>query len=649
MASGVMRVFLVSTMWFCSITVWARTVPVDRVDAPPLQVSILQFDPIAGDFEYNFNIIAEGYLAAVAKGSDLFVTPETAVEGYTSGDLFRRPEFWVRSEQMVMRLRKLTEGKPTAMVLGHIDRNPMKFGKHYQNVASVFADGERVFRQAKMLLPSYDRFDDSRWFEAGRKNIPFVYKGYKVGIGICEDWWGADTFSGGDEPRVFYDPARQPVEQMKKAGVDLGISLSASPYARDKAAYRERIHADAARRLGVPVIWVGMTGATDSYLFDGRSFVLDAYGQTVERLAHFENDTGIVNFPEGLHGPDTVIKVVKKLATIDTNPSEEAVVYKAMVAGIREYFRRTGLKRAVLGISGGLDSSVSAKLLVDALGAENCIFVKMPSPYSRPDSISDADRLVELLHVPPENVFTRPLAASHAALKETFAEHWGGDGSLVDENTQAGLRSLILNRIANAIPAAMVVGTTNKTEAALGYFTFGGDDKSGLASLVGLWKTEVFHLARWINRHFGETIPENVLAKPPSADLKPGQTTEKALGDFGLLDPMLKDYYENQMALEEVEAKYDHWGEAGWVRKLVRLFHISHFKRRQFGVTLMVDAKRNMSWEEWREPIAAVKMYPLASCEALMQRASLTRSDLPLANARQWFTGTLKPTRQSLE
>lgn len=611
----------------------------------PLKIAICQIDPIAGDVEYNLEVILECYDRAVKDGADIATTPELAVEGYTFGDYFERPEIWTRSEIYVSRLRQATRGKRTALLLGHIVRNPEPWGKPLQNVASAFLNGQLIYRHAKVLLPDYDVFNDARLFHPGRKANVWRFRGHRIGVGICEDWWFDDKFEGPQGPRSYYKFDIRKIYRRKN--IDLAISLSASPYGQDKQAFREDIHGDVARKLQVPFIWSGMSGATDAVLFDGRSFVLDSEGVTVERLASFRNDYATVDFPQGT-GFNSPIVVKKDSVLDDTNPSEIEIVYQGLLTGIREFVRRTGAKGFVLGISGGIDSAVVGALIVAAIGPEKLIAVSLPSKYSSEGSKIDAFELVNNLGVPKSQVHLLSIEGAYDAARETFGDQFWQNEGIVDENTQARLRMLYLNGIANQVPGYMVAVTGNKTEYAMGYFTFGGDDKGGLGILGGLWKSEVYRIARYINERAGkELIPNSTIVKPASAELKPGQVSydpSSGLPPYDILDRLLRDYYEYRVPLKDLVKSYTHLlpeRQADWVVVIIRQSESMDFKRRQSAPLLRVDRRKTFDWVGRRVPLAKRNLHE--SLDASTCRGFVATQGTSFE--ANWFENTLKDIR----
>lgn len=611
--------------------------PIGLGAKPALKIALCQLDPICGDTDYNVAQILECYERGVRDQADLVLTPEMAVEGYSYGDYLERPEVWDRVEGAVESLRKATLGKTTALLLGHTTRNPQEWGKPLQNVASAFLGGKLVYRHAKVLLPDYDVFNDARWFHAGREANVWEFRGYRIGVGICEDWWFDDEFAGPQGQRHYYEIDITDVYAKKK--IDLAVSLSASPYNQNKQAHRETIHSNVAKKLKVPFIWNAMSGATDGILYDGRSFILDAQGRTVDRLALFKTDYALVSFPEGL-GMDTPIEVAKDSYREDTNPPEVEVVYQGLVSGIREYVRRTHSTGFVLGVSGGIDSAVVAALIVDAIGPEHLIAVSLPSDFSSQHSVTDAYALVRNLGVPEQNVRKFSISPVRLAIRSELEGSWQ-DGGLIDENTQARLRMLYLNGIANASPGYLVAVTGNKTELAMGYFTFGGDDKGSLSILGGLWKSEVYALARYINQRAGkELIPVHSITKPASAELKPDQLSyspEQGLPPYDILDPLLRDFYEERIPLQELVNKYTLYlpnRPQDWVLRVVEQSERMDYKRRQSAAILRVDRRKTFDWTGRRVPIAKSNIHePITPCVK-----HLLNGDNPVT---LWFQGTL--------
>jgi NAD+ synthetase len=607
----------------------------------PLKIAMLQFDPIAGDLDYNENKIRLAYERAVKDGADILITPELADVGYSYGDYLQRPEIWQRAADLAERMQKMTQGQTTALLLGHIAPSASSWGKPLQNVASAFVDGKLAYRHAKMLLPDYDVYNDARWFHAGEKAKPWHFKGYRIGVAICEDWWFEDKFSGPQGPRRYYK--KSPADIYAKKGVDLALSLSASPYGQDKQAYRENIHADVARKLKAPFIWNGMSGATDGVIYDGRSFILNSKGETVDRLAMFMLDYALVDFPQG-PGKDLPINVIKDSIGMDTNPEEAEVVLQALLSGIREYVRRTGSKGFVLGVSGGIDSAVVAALVSMAIGPENLIAVSLPSKYSPDHSKSDAFDLIRHLGVPESNMHTISIEEAHEAFKKSFGEKFWIEEATIDENTQARIRMTILNGIANRFPGYTVAVTGNKTEYAMGYFTFGGDDKGGLGILADLWKSEVYELARYINKRAGkEVIPYNTINKPASPDLKNSQVSygsPDGMPRIDVLDPLLQDYYEHLFPLQKLYEDYTGYQLArgpDWVKRVIDHSERMDYKRRQSAPHLRVSRRKTFDWVARRVPIAKQNIHaPIQACESALVEKNIV--------PRAWFKNTLGPT-----
>ena len=550
-----------------------------------MKIALAQIAPIVGAFDANVRMIEEAYAQALAAGADVLLTPELSVSGYPPHDLIDRPEIFERNERAVDALLKITHGKSTALVVGHVARNPSGIGRAAQNVASVLQNGKRVFSQAKTLLPTYDVFDEARYFEPAAENRAWEFKGRRIALAICEDLWAHDPAFG----RQLY--GRDPVENYRKLKVDLLLSISASPYVMGKPEHREELHAETSRMLGVPLVYVNQTGATDEILFDGGSFVADEKGEIQGRLPFFRTAFGVVEVdgtkPKWL-APDASKRE-------DRAPSDLEVLSRGLVTGIQEYFGRTGFKKAILGLSGGIDSAVVAVLAAKALGSKNVLAVAMPSQYSSSHSLADAEALARNVGLPFE---VRPIKFLFSTASRELGEARGGTlAPLALENLQSRLRGLTLMTLSNHY-GALVLTTGNKSELATGYCTLYGDMCGALAPLGDLFKTRVYELARYINDHWtfgegGSPIPESSITKPPSAELRPGQVDQDSLPPYDALDDLLHDYLEARVPVEELVRKYGARvkGRPNWVRETLKLIEINEYKRRQGAPVLKVSPK----------------------------------------------------------
>lgn len=534
-----------------------------------MKIALAQLDPIVGDIERNVGEILSAYQRAVQEGARLCVTPELALFGYPPLDLLDRPEIVARNEKGLEMLKKATIGQSCALIVGHIAANPSGRGHATQNVLSVIENGKVVFRQAKCLLPTYDVFDEARYFEPGDEPELWNCDDQKIGFAICEDLWA----KAGQMKRYSFDP----VEHLAKLGPDFLISIAASPYEKEKFVHRESLHADAARALKAPLLYVNQTGATDEILFDGRSFLLDGKGARQGGLPPFETGMAWVEITKGQ---------AQWLKSTTTSPSvqpEIEVLAKGLVTGIRSYFQRTGFKKALLGLSGGIDSALLAVLAVRALGKENVMGIGMPSQYSSDHSLEDAEILAGNLGLHFEVL---PIRSSFDLLNTQLAKLRGGKlKDIAEENLQSRIRGVMLMSLSNH-EGALVLTTGNKSEMAMGYCTLYGDMVGALAVIGDLFKTEVYALSSWINENWGAPIPERSITKAPSAELRPDQTDQDSLPAYELLDPMLKEYLEEAASVEALTKKH-----GDWVPAVIRTLEFNEYKRRQAAPVLKTSSK----------------------------------------------------------
>lgn len=546
-----------------------------------MRIAVAQLDPVVGAFDANVKKIKEAYKRACSKRARLLITPELGICGYPPHDLVERPEMFERNEKAVEELRELTKGQSCALLVGHVSKNPAEKGRAAQNVVTILEDGKRVFRQAKTLLPTYDVFDEARYFEPAEEIQLWNCDGKKVALAICEDLWAMDPTLG----RQIYQ--QNPVECYRKLGAELLISSSASPYVWAKRTRREELHAEWARHLDVPLIYVNQVGATDEILFDGGSFALTSEGEMIGRLPQFKSSFGVLNlFEDGSEWESPAAE-----GREDEAPEEIEILARALVTGIREYFARTGFKTAVLGLSGGIDSAVVATLAVQGLGRENVLGVAMPSQYSSAHSLQDAEILARNLGIRLE---VRPIKFMYSTVSRELSERRGTLAPLAQENLQSRLRGITLMTLSNH-DGSLVLTTGNKSELATGYCTLYGDMCGALAPIGDVLKTRVYELARYINQAWGAPIPENSITKAPSAELRPNQTDQDTLPPYELLDELLEEYVEKRASVSQLIEKFGKKapGSHGdqWVREILRRLELNEYKRRQAAPVLKVSSK----------------------------------------------------------
>jgi len=541
-------------------------------------IAIAQLDPVVGAFEANVQKIKEAYQRACAQRARFLLTPELGICGYPPYDLIERPEMFEKNDRWLDELREFTRGKGCALVVGHIARNPLEFGRPAQNVVSVLENGDRVFHQAKTLLPTYDVFDEARYFEPAKQIQLWNCDGLPVALGICEDFWGADLQLG----RKFY--AKDPVQAYEELGAKLVCSISASPYYFGKPEKREKLHQEIAKRLNAPLVYVNQVGATDEILFDGGSFCLGSDGSLLGRLPFFQKGFEVHQLQTPLQG------VVPSFDAME-------VLVRGLVTGIREYFTRTGFKKAILGLSGGIDSAVVATLAVQALGSKNVLGVAMPSQYSSSHSLEDAEILAKNLGI---SFDVRPIKFLFSQASRELSETRGQLASLALENLQSRLRGLVLMTWSNH-DNALVLTTGNKSEMAMGYCTLYGDMAGAPNPLGDVFKTRVYQLATWMNQAWGNPIPQRSLVKAPSAELRPNQTDQDTLPPYEYLDEILEGYLEKGLSVDDLCAQLDKkfiekcpeksLGKLGKPREILQCLENYEYKRRQAAPVLKVSQK----------------------------------------------------------
>ena len=545
-----------------------------------MRVAIAQISPVVGDFIGNVAQIRDAYQKAIAQGAELLLTPELGVCGYPPHDLVERPEIYSRCAETIEELTALTSGKSCSLLVGSIARSHEAVGRPGQNVVHVLQGGKEVFRQAKTLLPTYDIFDEARYFEpAARIQVWKHANGKRIGVAICEDLWAEDSARFGDGKLLY---AKNPVDEFRSQGVDLLISISASPYEYGKRERRERIHCGIAKSLGVPLVYVNQVGANDEVLFDGASFVADSQGKLLTRLPLFEEGFALVSV-DSKGGESSEFE----------SHSELEVLHRGLVRGIRDYFQRTGFKSAVIGLSGGIDSALVAVLAVEALGASRVLGVAMPSQYSSSSSLADAEVLARNLGI---RFQVQPIKFQFSTVSRELGSAVGGElQPLAQENLQSRLRGVILMTLSNHY-RALVLTTGNKSEMATGYCTLYGDMCGALAPIGDLFKTRVYELAQQVNVEFVKQgrpapIPESSIVKAPSAELRPGQTDQDTLPPYAQLDELLARYLEGGESIEILEKQLDSGVKPGWVRDILKLVETQEFKRRQAAPVLKVSPK----------------------------------------------------------
>ena len=530
-----------------------------------MKIALAQIDTTVGDFGGNVEKIVAYAQRAEERGADVVVFPELALCGYPPRDLVEKPEFVRRSEEEMARLAPLLPNIPA--LVGYVRRSQAKKGKSVADAAALLHGGRIVADYTKVLLPFYDVFDESRYFEPGVGPLVYQHQGAMLGITICEDVWNDKHFWR----KQLY--ARDPVEETVRAGATVLINIASSPYCTDKIRLRHDMLKALASQHRIPVVYVNHVGGNDQLIFDGSSMAFSARGRLCARAKSFEEDLILYNLSD-----DT--------GDIRLSPASEAAeVYQALLLGTRDYVTKCGFKKVLVGLSGGIDSSLVAAIAADALGPESVSGVGMPGPYSSPGSIRDAQTLAGNLQIDFRVIPITPLFESYlTTLDPTFE---GLPRDVTEENIQARIRGNILMALSNKF-GSLLLTTGNKSELAAGYCTLYGDMAGGLAVIADVPKTMVYELARYVNRN-GERIPRACLEKPPSAELRPNQTDQDTLPPYDVLDVILRAYIEENLSAQEIAEK--HQLKLDLVRETIRKVDQAEYKRQQAPPALKVTAK----------------------------------------------------------
>jgi len=528
-----------------------------------MKIALSQINTQIGHFSENLEKILQDLENAKKKKADLIVFPELTLTGYPPKDLLEKPSFVDRNLSALRQIAKKARG--IACIVGFVDVNPEKIGKPLFNAAAFLREGkvERIFH--KRLLPAYDVFDESRYFEPGLANPVFRYKGRNIGLSICEDIWNDESILG----RKLY--AANPIEELIQEGADLFINISASPYSMGKRSTREKLLSKVAQAARAPLIYVNLVGGNDDLIFDGSSLVFDAEGEICHRLKSFEEDFQVIDLDQLKPEPFYQVHEMEK-------------VRKALVLGIKDYMQKSGFKKALLGLSGGIDSCLVATLAAEACGAKNVLGVSMPSPYSSQSSVSDAKALAKNLGIHYRSI---PIEDIYKAYPSTL--DWDAKPRKVDvalQNIQARIRGNLLMALSNR-EGYLLISTGNKSEMAVGYCTLYGDMAGGLAVISDLPKTLVYQLSRYLNKKH-RAIPESVFRKAPSAELAPNQKDQDDLPPYETLDEILKLYIEDNKSPTQIV-------KLGYAKKIVQdvvqRVDRNEYKRQQAPPGLRVTSK----------------------------------------------------------
>jgi NAD+ synthetase len=529
-----------------------------------MKIALAQFNPTIGDFSGNAARILDLAGQAKQRGADLAVFTELCLCGYPPQDLLERPAFLDRN---IDELKSLAARVPLPALVGYAGRVKNSSGKSVANKAALLCGGRVVFEQSKMLLPTYDVFDESRYFQPADKQVVYSFHDEKLGITICEDVWNDPNFW----PTRLYE--RDPVVELSKQGTSVLLNISASPYAIDKRNLRFDMLRAIAMKQKLPVVYVNQVGGDDNLIFDGASMAINADGRVAAQALAFQEDLVLFDTTTGQG------EIHKQ------PPTEIAYAYEALLTGTADYVRKCGFKKVLIGLSGGIDSSVVACIAVHALGAENVLGVSMPGPFSSAGSKNDAAALaknlgIQFITLPITDVFEE----YKLALTPAFGER---PVDVTEENIQARIRGNYLMALSNKF-GSMVLSTGNKSELAVGYCTLYGDMAGGLAVISDVPKLMVYELANWINRE-RELIPLSTIEKPPSAELRPDQKDEDSLPPYDVLDRILKAYIEDLHSPQEIA---DHYGfDLKLVREIALLVDRNEYKRKQAAPGLKITSR----------------------------------------------------------
>ncbi len=537
-----------------------------------MRVGFAQINTTVGDLRGNAAKIKNAYDRAVGAGAELVLTPELALTGYPPQDLVFKSRFVPETLAELDALHQVVG--PVPLLVGYVDFNPAKIGKPFINACAVLEKARPITKTWKTLLPTYDVFDEARYFEPAREQVPIRLAGRLVGVTICEDIW-TDAYL----KRDLY--AQDPVTSLLSHGADLIVNLSSSPFHAGKPALRFRMVSELARQYKVPIFYCNSVGGNDELIFDGNSFAARPDGIASGALSAFREEVAVLS--EDAQSEDTFSR------------QAEEEIYHALLLGIRDYFSKCGFRSAVLGLSGGIDSAVTAVLAADALSRQNVTGVSMPSQYSSPGSLIDAEQLARNLGISRSVISIKePFEVFKGQFKKIFA---GLMEDATEENMQSRLRGLTLMALSNKF-GHLLLTTGNKSELAVGYCTIYGDMAGGLAVVSDVPKTMIYRLANWINRD-REIIPENSIRKPPSAELKFDQSDQDTLPPYEVLDAILQRYVEEQLSPDDIVQQGFDPETVRWVQRRV---DANEYKRRQAAPGLKVTSLA--FGIGWRMPIA---------------------------------------------
>lgn len=529
-----------------------------------MKIALCQINPIIGNLDYNKEKILKGYEKGVKANADLVIFPELSLVGYPPLDLVEKSEFRKAVNKKINELAKITGD--VGLLFGAITEDDDRIGTNIHNSAVLCYNGKVQFIQPKSLIPNYDVFDEMRYFEPAKDVFVHEFKGEKLGISVCEDIWNdADYWY---KRRYYVDP----IETLKEKGATILLNISASPYSFGKRKERLEMLSILCRQDRVPLAYVCCVGVQTDLVFDGGSMCLDNNGKLVQLGKVYQEDFILFDSEN-----DKEIK-------IEVEKSFEEEVLSSLIYGVREYFEKMKFKKAVVGLSGGLDSAMVTYIVVEALGKENVHVVMMPSKYSSRGSLTDSEKLINNLHISSDNVSIQPVVDE--ANNQLIPKFKNKLGKLTGENIQARIRGIYLMAFSNN-DNYLVLTTGNKSELAVGYCTLYGDMSGSLAVIADVYKSDLYKIANFINRN-EEIIPKEIILKPPSAELSPNQTDQDDLPPYELLDKILKMYLEENKEYAEINSIIN---DEIVVKKVLRMVDINEFKRRQAAPALRVSRK----------------------------------------------------------
>jgi NAD+ synthase (glutamine-hydrolysing) len=536
-----------------------------------MKITVAQLNYHIGNFEKNKKLICNAINKAKSEGSELIIFSELCIPGYPPLDLLDHGDFIEKCERTVTEIAEICDGITAIVGSPTVNRKPE--GKKLFNSALVLSEGKVVFTANKALLPTYDIFDEYRYFEPEKSLKIFTFKGFKIALTICEDLWDEQPFDNKFEKSRLYTIS--PMEVLSKQGPDLIINISASPFSYTKIEAKKDVFISKAKKYRIPVICVNQTGANTELIFDGASAVINSEGWIYRQLSYFEESVMSFSLEDVMSG---------KL--LPQEPKEETVglVHKALITGIRDYFTKSGFSKGIIGLSGGIDSAVCLCLASEALGKENMHAVLMPSRYSSEHSVIDSKLLTANLGVKYDIIsIEKPFNAFGEILAKVFE---GKAPDVTEENIQARIRAVILMALSNKF-GYILLNTSNKSEAAVGYGTLYGDMAGGLSIIGDVYKTDVYKLASYINRN-GNIIPENILVKSPSAELRPGQLDSDSLPEYPILDSILYQYIEQLKPMDEIAVE---GVDRSVINRVLRMINYNEYKRYQTPPILRISSK----------------------------------------------------------